>query len=264
MVALTQESNTIIPPKMRDPGSFTIPFSIGGIYIVQALCDLEASINLIPLSIFKQLNVGQLKPTTVTLQLADRSMVHPEEKLKDVLVTIDKFILPTNFIILDYEGDKDVPFILGRPFLSTGRAQIDVHKEEITMSINGKKHRINIINVMEFPKDEGLSDSNDEHICIEDWAFKEENEEREDATTSLQTCHAITETMNNEEMLNLDEERKTQKPSLYQPPTLDLKTLPNHLKYVFFGQNETLPVIISFALPKEKETVLLSIMKKYI
>ncbi|XP_038904499.1 uncharacterized protein LOC120090871 [Benincasa hispida] len=147
MVALTQGSNTIIPPKMRDLGSFTIPCSIGGIYIGQALCDLRASINLMPLSIFKRLNVGQLTPTIVTLQLTDRSLVHPQGKLKDVLVTIDQFILPTDFIILDYEADKDVPIILGQPFLSTGHAQIDVHKGEITMSINDKKLKFNIIKV---------------------------------------------------------------------------------------------------------------------
>ncbi|XP_038874989.1 uncharacterized protein LOC120067511 [Benincasa hispida] len=112
-VALTQSSKSIIPPKMRDPGSFTIPCSIGELYIGQGLCDLGASINLMPLSIFKQLNVGQLVPMTVTLQLADRSLVHPEGKLKDVLVMIDKFVLLTYFINLDYEADKDVPIILG-------------------------------------------------------------------------------------------------------------------------------------------------------
>ncbi|XP_038891738.1 uncharacterized protein LOC120081135 [Benincasa hispida] len=239
-VALTVESNTIIPLKMRDLGSFTIPFSIGGIYIGKVLCDLGASINSLPLLIFKILNVGQLTPTTVTLQLADRSLVHPKGKLKDVLVTIDRFILPANFIILDYEADKDIPIILGQPFLSTGRAQIDVHKG-VTMSINGKKLRFNIIKESE-----------------------EENEEREDATTSTETCHAITEILKNEEMLNLDEERKAQKPSLEQPPTLELKTLPTHLKYVFLGQNKTLPVIISSVFPEEKETALLSVLKKYI
>ncbi|XP_038880525.1 uncharacterized protein LOC120072188 [Benincasa hispida] len=135
-VALTQEYNTLIPPKIRDPSSFTIPCSIGGIYIGQALCDLGASINLMPFSIFKRLDVGQLTPTTVTLKLADRSLVHPEGKFKDVVVTTNKFILPANFIILDYEADKDVPIILGRPFLSTGRVQINVHKGEIRMSVN--------------------------------------------------------------------------------------------------------------------------------
>ncbi|XP_038902293.1 uncharacterized protein LOC120088926 [Benincasa hispida] len=120
-VGLTQEYNTIILPKMRDPGSF-IPCLIEGIYIGQALCDLGASINLMPLSIFKRLDVGQLTPTTVILQLADRSLVHLEGKLKDVLVTKNRFILTADFIILDYEADKDVPIILGRPFLSTGHA----------------------------------------------------------------------------------------------------------------------------------------------
>ncbi|XP_038882379.1 uncharacterized protein LOC120073647 [Benincasa hispida] len=212
-MALTQESNTIIPPKIRDSGSFPqLPCSIGEIYIGQALCDLGASINLMPLSIFKRLNVGQLTPTTMTLQLVDRSLVHPEGKLKDVLITIDRFIVPTDFIILDYRVDKDVPIILGRPFLSTGRAQIDVHKGEITMSVNRKKLRFNIIKAMKFPNEEGLSDSDDEHTCIENWESEEENEEREDVTASIETCHAITKILMNEEMLNLDEERKIRSP----------------------------------------------------
>ncbi|XP_038887033.1 uncharacterized protein LOC120077201 [Benincasa hispida] len=164
-VALTQESNIIIPPKMHDLDSFTIPWSIGGIYI------------------------GLLTPTTVTLQLADRSLLHLGGKLKDVLVTINEFILPIDFIILDYEADKGVPIILGRPFLFIGRAQIDVYRGEITMSINGKKLRFNFIKAMKFLEDEGLSDSDDEHTCVEDLESDEENEEREDATTSLETCH---------------------------------------------------------------------------
>ncbi|XP_038876625.1 uncharacterized protein LOC120069038 [Benincasa hispida] len=252
-VALTQESNTIIPPKMCDPGSFTIPCSIGGISIGQALCDLRTSINLIPLSIFKRLNIWQLTPIMVTPQLANRSLVHPEGKLKDVLVTMDRFILPADFIVLDYEMDKYVPIILGRPFMSTGRAQIDVYKGEITMSSNEKKLRFNIIKAMKFPDEEGLSNSDDEHTCTGNWESEEENEEIEDATTSIETCHAIIEILKNEEMLNLDEKRKAQKPSLEQPPTLEPKTLPTYLKYVFLGQNETLPVIISSALLEGKK-----------
>ncbi|XP_038874898.1 uncharacterized protein LOC120067402 [Benincasa hispida] len=113
MVALTQCAKSIIPPKMRDPGSFTIPCSVGGLYIGQELCNLGASINLMSLPIFEQLNMGQLAPTTMTLQLADRSLVHPEGKMKDVLVTIDKFILPADFIIMNYKSDKEVLIILG-------------------------------------------------------------------------------------------------------------------------------------------------------
>ncbi|XP_062114269.1 uncharacterized protein LOC133825326 [Humulus lupulus] len=111
-VALTEGCSAIlkskIPPKLKDPGSFTIPFSIGGGDVGRALCDLRASINLMPMLIFKKLGIGEARPTTVTLQLADRSMAHLEGKIEDVLVQVDKFIFPTDFIILDYETDKDV------------------------------------------------------------------------------------------------------------------------------------------------------------
>ncbi|XP_022158733.1 uncharacterized protein LOC111025193 [Momordica charantia] len=121
-VCLTKACSTIltvkIPEKMKDPGSFTIPVAIGGQKIGQALCDLGASINLMPLSIYKKLGMGEARPTTITLQLADRSITHPEGKIEDVLVQVDKFIFPADFIILDYDADTKVPIILGRQFLS--------------------------------------------------------------------------------------------------------------------------------------------------
>ncbi|KAL5563908.1 hypothetical protein UlMin_033655 [Ulmus minor] len=110
---------TKIPPKLKDPGSFTIPCSIGNTYCGRALCDLGASINLMPMSIFKQLGIGDARPTTVTLQLADCSFAHPEGKIEDVLIRVDKFVFPADFIILDFEADREVPIILGRPFLVT-------------------------------------------------------------------------------------------------------------------------------------------------
>ncbi|MDV3194026.1 MAG: retropepsin-like aspartic protease, partial [Sweet potato little leaf phytoplasma] len=94
-VALTEWSSALvkneIPPKLKDPGSFTIPCSIGGRDVGRALCDLGASINLMPYSIFKQLGIGEARPTTVTLQLVDRSLTHPIEKIEDILVKVDKF-----------------------------------------------------------------------------------------------------------------------------------------------------------------------------
>ncbi|XP_022158611.1 uncharacterized protein LOC111025065 [Momordica charantia] len=100
-----------------------------------ALCDLGANINLMPLSIYNKLGIGEARPTIVTLQLADRSITHPEGKIEDVLVIVDKFFFPADFIILDYDADKEVPIILGRPFLATGRALVDVHKGELTMRV---------------------------------------------------------------------------------------------------------------------------------
>ena len=85
-----------------------------------------------PLSIFRRLGLGESKPTTVTLQLADRSLKHPRGIIEDVLVKVDKFIFPTDFIVLDMEEDKEIPLILGRPFLVTGRALIDVQKGELS------------------------------------------------------------------------------------------------------------------------------------
>ncbi|KAL5558977.1 hypothetical protein UlMin_035188 [Ulmus minor] len=117
-VALTRECSAVLqnklPPKLKDPGSFTIPCSIGNQYFGKALCDLGASINLMPMSIFKKLGIGEARPTTVSLQLADRYIAYPEGKIEDVLVKVDKFIFLVDFIVLDYEADLEVPIILGR------------------------------------------------------------------------------------------------------------------------------------------------------
>ncbi|XP_019246496.1 PREDICTED: uncharacterized protein LOC109226152 [Nicotiana attenuata] len=112
IVALTKECTSRVqnklPQKLKDPGSFTIPVRIGNIDVGRALCDLGASINLMPLSLFKQLGLGAPRPTIVMLQLADRSIAYPERVIEDVLLQIGKFIFPADFIILDYEVDEQV------------------------------------------------------------------------------------------------------------------------------------------------------------
>ena len=95
-----------LPQKLKDTGSFTIPCTIRNSIFERALRDLGASINLMPLSIFKRLGLGEARPTTVTLQLADRSLKHPRGVVEDVLVKVDKFIIPADFIVLDMEEDK--------------------------------------------------------------------------------------------------------------------------------------------------------------
>ncbi|XP_062094038.1 uncharacterized protein LOC133800081 [Humulus lupulus] len=158
-VALTEGCSAMlkskIPPKLKDPGSFTIPCSISGRDVGRALCDLGASINLMPMSIFKKLGIGEVRPTTVTLQLADLSMAHPEGKIEDVLVQVDKFIFSADFIILDYEVDRDVPIILGRPFLATGRTLIDVEKGELTMRAQEEQVTFKVFNPIRSPDDVG-------------------------------------------------------------------------------------------------------------
>ena len=124
---LTEQVSSIIqcktPVKYKDPGSPTILVNIGGTCIDKALLDMGASVNLLPYSVYKQLGLGELKPTKITLSLADRSVKIPECIVEDVLVKVDKFYYPVNFVVLDTEpvaeGTNQVPIILGRPFLAT-------------------------------------------------------------------------------------------------------------------------------------------------
>ncbi|XP_010246155.1 PREDICTED: uncharacterized protein LOC104589504 [Nelumbo nucifera] len=142
-VALNEECSAILlnklPQKLKDPVSFTIPCTIGSLKINKALCDLGASINLMPYSVFKKLGLGEPQPTRVALQLADRSIKHPRGIIEDVLVKVDKFIFPVDFIVLDMEEDVDVPLILGRPFLATGKATVDVQKGQLSLRIQDEK-----------------------------------------------------------------------------------------------------------------------------
>ncbi|KAA0067140.1 uncharacterized protein E5676_scaffold598G00110 [Cucumis melo var. makuwa] len=107
-VALTQAINDAfkngVPEKMVDPRSFPIPYTIGSMDLGRALCDLKASINLMPLFIFKKLWIGKVQPTQMALQFANRSITRPRGKIEDVLVKVDKFLLSAYFVILDYEA----------------------------------------------------------------------------------------------------------------------------------------------------------------
>ncbi|KAA3470664.1 Retrovirus-related Pol polyprotein from transposon 17.6 [Gossypium australe] len=151
-IALTEGWTTMLrnklPPKLKDPESFTVPCSIGNHYVGKALCDLSASINLMPISIFRKLGIGKARPSPVTIQLADRLYAHPEGKIEDVLVRVDKFIFPVDFIILECEANKEVPIILGRPFLAIARTLIDVQKGESTMRVNDQHITFNVFDAM--------------------------------------------------------------------------------------------------------------------
>jgi len=112
--ALLQKS---LPNKMKDPGSFIIPCVIGGLGEEKALADSGASINVMPYTLFQKLRLGEPRPTRMTLQLADRSVRHPRGIIEDILVKVDKYIFPADFVVLDVDEDVKVPLILGRPFL---------------------------------------------------------------------------------------------------------------------------------------------------
>ncbi|KAK8676564.1 hypothetical protein V6N13_142138 [Hibiscus sabdariffa] len=136
-----------VPAKKTDYGSFTIPCSIGNNYSSKALCDLGASINLMPKFVFQKLGIGKAKPTTVMLQLADRSCVQPEGKIEDILVRVDKFIFLADFLILDCEVDEHALNIIGRPFLATSKVLIDFEKGELVLRVEEQQVKINVFSV---------------------------------------------------------------------------------------------------------------------
>ncbi|XP_052172163.1 uncharacterized protein LOC127788087 [Diospyros lotus] len=104
-----------------------------------------------PFSIFKRLELGEAKPTTVSLQLADRLIEYPYGVIEDVLLKVEKLILPVDFLVLDMEEDKDIPIILGRPFLATSRTLIDIQKGELTMRVQDQEVTFNVFKAMKFP-----------------------------------------------------------------------------------------------------------------
>ena len=129
---------------MQDLDSFTIPCTIGNSDMGKALCDSRASINLVPLSVVKRLSLGELIPTAMTLQMADRTLAQLEGILEDVLIKVGKFIFPVDFVVIDIEEDKQVPLLLGRPFLAIGAALIDVKNGELTLRVGDEAVHFNL------------------------------------------------------------------------------------------------------------------------
>nr|XP_016452687.1 PREDICTED: uncharacterized protein LOC107777215 [Nicotiana tabacum] len=138
-VTLTQTCSAVvtrpIAEKLSDLGSFTIPCTIGDFAFAKALCDLGANINLMPLAIYKRLGIERARPTSKLLQLADRTVKRPSSILDDVLIQVGKFVFPADFVILDCKVDEEISIILGRPFLSMGRALVDCETGELKMRV---------------------------------------------------------------------------------------------------------------------------------
>ena len=156
---LTEHVSVIIqskyPVKYKDPGSPTIPVNIGGNSIDKSLLDLGASVNLMPHSVYMQLGLGELKPTNITLSLADRSVKTPKGIVEDVLVKIDKFYYPVDFVVLDTEPSSNepnhVPIILGRPFLATANAIINCRNGIMQLTFGNMTLELNIFHLNDNP-----------------------------------------------------------------------------------------------------------------
>ena len=149
---LTEQVSSIIqcksPVKYKDPSCPTISMMIGETCVEKALLDLGASVNLLPYSIYKQLGLGELKPTSITLSLADRSMKIPRGMIEDVLVQVDKFYYLVDFVVLDTDpvakGTNCIPIILGRPFLATSNAIINCRNGVMQLTFGNMTLELNI------------------------------------------------------------------------------------------------------------------------
>ena len=227
-----------------------------------------------PLSIFKRLGLGEARLTTVTVQLADRSLKHPRGVIEDLLVKVDKFIFPTDFIVLDMEEDKEIPIILGRPFLATGRAMIDVQRGELKLRVQEDEVKFNVFEAVRHPAESdtcymaeiveaivstqsGLTDPLEASLV--------ENESENLSEEAEEYVKWMDPFGHNRRKYfeSLGERAKTPVPSVEQPPKMEQKPLPSHLKYAYLGVESTLPVIISASLTELEEEKLLRVLSDH-
>ncbi|XP_068503639.1 uncharacterized protein [Phaseolus vulgaris] len=148
--AIIQKS---LPQKSRDPRSFTLPVTIGNLTVEKAILDLGASINLMPLSMLKKIGDVEVKPTRMTLQLVDRSIKYPHGIVEDLLVKVDKFLFPVDFVVMDIEEDVEVPLILGRLFMKTVKVIIDVDKGKLKVCVLDEEVSFNVFEAKKYSND---------------------------------------------------------------------------------------------------------------
>ncbi|XP_070029148.1 uncharacterized protein [Nicotiana sylvestris] len=223
-IKMTYQVSAIVhsmAPKLEDPDAFTVPCTIGSADFAKALCDLGASINLMPYSIFKILGIGQPRATSMRLQMAYRTMKWPLGIIDDVLVRVDKFILLADFMIIDCEVDYEVPIILKRPFLEIGKP----NSTEVCSFVD----RVAEVIVDETSAMINLDDP------LEAVLLNYDVTEDEGLVEYVNALQGMGSYSHDPRKLSLDlENRKTPptKPSIEEPPVLELKPLPPHLRYV--------------------------------
>ncbi|XP_016571049.2 uncharacterized protein LOC107868958 [Capsicum annuum] len=142
-MALMEEYISVVikkmPKKLKDLENFTLPIQIGDSEIVYVFSNLRTSKNLMPLTMFNTLGLGESRPCSLMIQLEDMTIDKPKGIIKDVLIKVGKFLLPADFIVLDYDVDNRVPIILVHPFLSMEGALINIREGTLTMRLNDEK-----------------------------------------------------------------------------------------------------------------------------
>ncbi|KAK1419647.1 hypothetical protein QVD17_28881 [Tagetes erecta] len=263
-----------LPEKLADPGIFTIPCLFGGATVNHALADLGASINLMPYSLYQKLDLGDPTPTRMSISLADRSVKYPRGIVENLLVKVDKFVFPVDFVILDMEADDQVPLILGRPFLRTAKALIDVYDGQITLRVGDEAVTFDVIKAMKnsTAQDDSVyfidsffthMDHCLDYICGADLLPSQEMDEENPVVEDEVLPES--EPVEQAELLVVDDipEEEMEKPSVVEPPPLELKKLPSHLEYAFLGGENTFPVIISSKLTDVEKERLIDVLKAH-
>ncbi|WKA06624.1 hypothetical protein VitviT2T_024517 [Vitis vinifera] len=251
---------------------------IGGTVVEKALLDLVASVNLLPYSIYKQLGLGELKPTSITLSLTGRSVKIPRRIIEDVLVQVDNFYYLVDFVVLDTDPivkeTNYVPIILGRPFLATSNAIINCRNGLVQLTFGNMILELNIFYMSRKPitpkEEEGP-----EEVCIIDTLVEEHcnkkmqeklNESLGDLEEGLpepsDLLAALQGWRKREEILPLFNKEEAQEAAKEETLKLNLKPLPTELKYTYLEENKKCPVVISSSLTTPQEVCLLEVLKR--
>ncbi|XP_073152894.1 uncharacterized protein [Henckelia pumila] len=168
-----------VPTKFKDRGMFSIPCKIGDIQLDKAMLDLGASINVMPYSVYASLKLGPLNETTVVVQMADKSTIFPRGVLEDVLVQVGKLVFPTDFYVLDMKNsDLNSPILLGRPFMKTLKAIIDVNNGTLTMEFDGEIAKFHIFGTLKIPGCESVVNNIDINDHLSQEHTKDVNEDK--------------------------------------------------------------------------------------
>ncbi|GKB66033.1 reverse transcriptase domain-containing protein [Tanacetum coccineum] len=230
------------PEKLGDPGRFLIPCDFPELDECLALADLGASINLMPLSVFEKLNLQRLTKTRMILELADRSISTPTGIAEDVFVKVGTFYFPADFVVVDYDADPRVPLILGRPFLRTARALIDVHGEEMTLRHDDQSGETSIrLITKKFSYNAIESVNKVDFIDITDILLLKAILNSEPLSPLPNHANYFPGVRKELKIC----EAKTDETSIDEPSEVELKDLPPHLEYAFLEGNNKLPVIIA-------------------
>ncbi|GJS06890.1 reverse transcriptase domain-containing protein [Tanacetum coccineum] len=254
---------------------FLIPCDFHELETCMALADLGASINLMPLSIWKTLSLPELTPTRMTLELATWTVSYPKGIAEDVFVQVGKFTFPADFVVVDYEVDPRVPLILGRPFLRTAHALVDVHGKKLTLRVGDEELVFNIESASKHPQKH--SDNSIHKIDILDTTCEEHVHEippgiDDDTYDSKGDILFLERLLNDDPTPDLPpipqpvcfiNDAEKIKSSIDDPPDLELKDLPSHLEYAFLEGTSKLPVIIAKDLKREEKEQLLKVLKSH-